>query len=130
MSGPLIRVKQGDRVRVMRKNELPESTSIQFHGLMRPNDQNGVPFVTQPPIKPGATYAYEFTASNSGSNMYDVLALRPLRQVMQSAVIARELRELARNMTPRTFGDSFRGDAGREKLPNDRAGERVLAGRR
>ena len=68
--GPQIRVKQGDRVRVVLKNELPESTSIHFHGLIVPNDQDGVPFITQPPIKPGATFTYEFTVSNSGSNMY------------------------------------------------------------
>jgi FtsP/CotA-like multicopper oxidase with cupredoxin domain len=68
--GPLIRVKQGDRVRVVLKNELPESTSIHFHGLIVPNDQDGVPFITQKPIKPGDTYTYEFTVSNSGSNMY------------------------------------------------------------
>jgi manganese oxidase len=68
--GPLIRVKQGDRVRVVLKNELPESTAIHFHGLIVPNDQDGVPFITQPPIKPGATYTYEFTVSNSGSHMY------------------------------------------------------------
>ena len=68
--GPQIRVKQGDRVRVVLKNELPESTSIHFHGLMVPNDQDGVPFITQKPVKPGATYTYEFTVSNSGSNMY------------------------------------------------------------
>lgn len=68
--GPLIRVKQGDRVRVVLKNELPESTSIHFHGLIVPNDQDGVPFITQPPVKPGASYTYEFTVSNAGSNMY------------------------------------------------------------
>jgi len=70
--GPQIRVQEGDRVRVMMKNELPESTVIHFHGLELPNDQDGVPFVTQPPVKPGATYTYNFTvpAGNSGSHMY------------------------------------------------------------
>jgi FtsP/CotA-like multicopper oxidase with cupredoxin domain len=68
--GPMIRVKEGDRVRVVLKNELPESTSIHFHGLIVPNEQDGVPFITQKPVKPGATYTYEFTVSNSGSNMY------------------------------------------------------------
>ena len=63
--GPEIRVKEGDRVRVVLKNELSESTSIHFHGLELPNDQDGVPFITQPPIKPGASYTYEFTVPNS-----------------------------------------------------------------
>jgi FtsP/CotA-like multicopper oxidase with cupredoxin domain len=68
--GPQIRVRQGDRVRVVLKNELPESTSIHFHGVEVPNDQDGVPFITQPPVKSGQTYTYEFTAPNPGSHMY------------------------------------------------------------
>lgn len=68
--GPQIRVTEGDRVRVVLKNELPESTAIHFHGLELPNDQDGVPFITQPPVKPGTTYTYEFIVPNSGSHMY------------------------------------------------------------
>lgn len=68
--GPQIRVRQGDRVRVNIKNELPESTAVHFHGVELPNSQDGVPFITQPPIKPGQSYTYEFTAPNSGSHMY------------------------------------------------------------
>ena len=68
--GPQIRVKQGDRVRLVLKNELPESTAVHFHGLELPNDQDGVPFITQPPVKPGESYTYEFTVPNSGSHMY------------------------------------------------------------
>jgi manganese oxidase len=68
--GPMIRVKEGDRVRVVLKNELSESTAVHFHGLELPIDQDGVPFITQPPIKPGETYTYEFTVPNSGSHMY------------------------------------------------------------
>ncbi|MGI9076048.1 MAG: multicopper oxidase family protein [Gemmatimonadaceae bacterium] len=68
--GPQIRVRQGDRVRVVLKNELPESTAIHYHGLEIPNDQDGVPFITQPPVKPGETFTYEFTVTNDGSHMY------------------------------------------------------------
>jgi manganese oxidase len=70
--GPQIRVREGDRVRVIVKNELPESTAMHFHGLELPNDQDGVPFITQPPIKPGASHTYEFTVpeGNYGSHMY------------------------------------------------------------
>ncbi len=68
--GPQIRVREGDRVRVVLKNELPESTVIHFHGLEVPIDQDGVPFITQAPVKPGATYTYEFVVPNSGSHMY------------------------------------------------------------
>ena len=68
--GPQIRVREGDRVRVVLKNELPESTSIHFHGLELPIAQDGVPFITQPPVKPGESFTYDFTVPNSGSHMY------------------------------------------------------------
>jgi manganese oxidase len=68
--GPQIRVKEGERVRIHLKNELNESTVLHFHGLEIPNDQDGVPFITQPPIKPGASYTYEFVVPNAGSHMY------------------------------------------------------------
>ena len=71
--GPQIRVREGDRVRVTLHNELgDESTVIHFHGLELPNDQDGVPFITQPPVKPGESYTYEFTVpvGNAGSHMY------------------------------------------------------------
>lgn len=68
--GPQIRVTEGDRVRVILHNELPESTAVHFHGLELPNDMDGVPFITQPPVKPGQSFTYEFTVPNAGSHMY------------------------------------------------------------
>ncbi|MDR5684485.1 MAG: copper oxidase [Armatimonadota bacterium] len=68
--GPTIRVTEGDRVRVIFKNELPESTAIHWHGLVVPNSMDGVPYITQPPVKPGETFVYELTARNPGSHMY------------------------------------------------------------
>ncbi len=70
LPGPVIRVTEGDKVRVVLKNQLPESTAIHFHGVLVPNNMDGVPFITQPPIKPGASFTYEFTIRNSGSHMY------------------------------------------------------------
>jgi FtsP/CotA-like multicopper oxidase with cupredoxin domain len=68
--GPEIRVREGDKVRVILHNKLSESTAIHFHGLELPMHLDGVPFITQPPIKPGETYTYEFTVPNAGSHMY------------------------------------------------------------
>ncbi|HEX6964916.1 MAG TPA: copper oxidase [Gemmatimonadaceae bacterium] len=68
--GPQIRVRESDRVRIVLHNQLQESTSIHFHGLEVPNDQDGVTFITQPPVKPGSSYTYEFTVPNAGSHMY------------------------------------------------------------
>jgi len=68
--GPQIRVTEGDRVRVIHHNNLSESTGMHFHGQELPNAMDGVPFITQPPIKPGETFVYEFNAGPSGSHMY------------------------------------------------------------
>lgn len=68
--GPQIRVREGDRVRINLTNELPESTAMHFHGLEVPIDQDGVPFITQPPIKSGKSFTYEFVVPNAGSHMY------------------------------------------------------------
>jgi multicopper oxidase len=74
--GPQIRVREGDRVGVTLTNKLPESTAIHFHGLELPNDQDGVPFITQPPIKPGESYTYEFTVPNAGDARYHAALLK------------------------------------------------------
>jgi len=68
--GPMIRVKEGDQVRIVVKNELPEPTTIHWHGIEVPNSMDGVPNVTQDPIQPGETFVYEFTAKPAGTFMY------------------------------------------------------------
>jgi len=68
--GPMIRVNVGDRVRFVLHNKLEESTALHFHGLLVPNDQDGVPGITQPLVEPGQSYTYEFTLRNSGTHMY------------------------------------------------------------
>lgn len=70
--GPEIRVTEGDKVRIIVKNNLPESTAVHWHGLIIPNDQDGVPFITQAPINPGGVHFYEFQLreGNVGSHMY------------------------------------------------------------
>lgn len=68
--GPTLRAVEGQRVRVEVTNRLSESTAVHWHGQRVPNDQDGVPFLTQPPIKPGATHTYEFVAGPFGSHMY------------------------------------------------------------
>lgn len=63
--GPTIRVNPGDKVKVVLRNELPESTVIHFHGLDLPAELDGVPDITQPPVKPGQDYTFAFTAQSS-----------------------------------------------------------------
>lgn len=68
--GPEIRVTEGDKVRIVVNNEMGESTGIHWHGVVLPYTMDGVPFITQPPIEPGGSFTYEFTAVNPGSHMY------------------------------------------------------------
>ncbi len=68
--GPEIRVTEGQKVRLTITNELPEATTIHWHGLDVPNDQDGVPGITQPDIAPGETWTYEFAAERVGTTVY------------------------------------------------------------
>jgi len=63
--GPLIRVTAGDQVRINVTNQLPELTSVHWHGLVLPNEMDGAAGVTQPPIMPGETFTYEFTVPDT-----------------------------------------------------------------
>ena len=68
--GPTIQVQQGDRVRVIFENRLPESTSLHWHGLEIPIEQDGVPYISQKPVAPGEKYVYEFTVHQEGTFFY------------------------------------------------------------
>ena len=68
--GPIIRVAVGDKVKIVVKNELPESTSVHFHGIRVPNAMDGVDPYTQEPILPGTTFTYAFTALEASVGMY------------------------------------------------------------
>lgn len=68
--GPMIRVREGDPVRVVVRNELDEPTTIHWHGMEVPNSMDGVPGMTQEPILPGETFTYEFVAKPAGTYMY------------------------------------------------------------
>lgn len=68
--GPVLRVDEGDKVRIVVDNQLPFPTSIHWHGMILPNDQDGVGGITQPHIGPGTTYTYEWTAVATGTHWY------------------------------------------------------------
>ena len=68
--GPTIQITQGDRVRILFENGLPESTTIHWHGLEIPIEQDGVPFISQKPVPPGGTFTYEFTVHQEGTFFY------------------------------------------------------------
>jgi FtsP/CotA-like multicopper oxidase with cupredoxin domain len=68
--GPLIRVTEGDKVRIILHNRLPVPTTIHWHGLLLPNNMDGVPDMTQPPVQPGQDFTYEFPVRQNGTYWY------------------------------------------------------------
>ena len=68
--GPTIEAVEGDRLRIYVTNNLPESTSIHWHGILVPNGMDGVGGLNQKPIEPGETYKYEFQLRQHGTCMY------------------------------------------------------------
>jgi FtsP/CotA-like multicopper oxidase with cupredoxin domain len=68
--GAQLRVKEGEKVKINFKNELPEPTSIHWHGIPVPNEMDGIPGVTQNAVQPGESFTYEFTATVPGTYMY------------------------------------------------------------
>lgn len=70
--GPMIRVTAGDHLRVTVINHFPEATTIHFHGLQIPTNEDGVPGVGQAPIQPGQSFTYDFTVpdDNVGTFFY------------------------------------------------------------
>jgi FtsP/CotA-like multicopper oxidase with cupredoxin domain len=70
MPGPMIEVNQGDRVRIVVENRLPEATSIHWHSLEIPVSQDGVPGLVQDFIPPGEAFVYEFQLHQHGTFFY------------------------------------------------------------
>ena len=68
--GPIIRLKEGQRVRLAVTNTLNEDSSIHWHGIILPFQMDGVPGISFPGIKPGETYNYEFEVKQSGTYWY------------------------------------------------------------
>ncbi len=68
--GPTIECVEGDRVRIFVTNQLPEETSVHWHGMVLPSGMDGVSGLSQPSIKPGETFVYEYTIQRSGTFMY------------------------------------------------------------
>jgi hypothetical protein len=68
--GPTIQVTQGDRVRIIVDNHLPEPTSMHWHGFEIPHNMDGGPGISQDPIPPGGRFVYEFTLHQVGTYFY------------------------------------------------------------
>lgn len=67
---PTLTFTEGDTAEIWVHNELKEITSLHWHGLFLPNRMDGVPFLTQMPIKPGGTYLYKYPIKQTGTHWY------------------------------------------------------------
>lgn len=90
--GSVIRVRQGEPVRIVVENKLDEDTTVHWHGIRLPNAMDGVPGLTQPPIKPGQKFVYEFTPPDAGTFWYHPHAdsLRQLGRGLAGGLIVEE----------------------------------------
>jgi FtsP/CotA-like multicopper oxidase with cupredoxin domain len=70
LPGPLIRLRVGDRLIVHFTNALPEPTTVHWHGLRVPLRMDGVPDISQPPVKPGESFTYDFVVPDAGLFWY------------------------------------------------------------
>ena len=69
--GPTLIAYEGEEVRVVVHNELPKPTTVHFHGMHQPNEDDGVAGISQPdPIQPGQTFTYDFTPFHTGTFAY------------------------------------------------------------
>ena len=114
MPGPVLRFKQGDPVRITVANGLDQDTTVHWHGIRLPNAMDGVPGLTQPPIKPGETFPYEFTPPDAGTFWYHPHAnsLQQIGRGLAGALIVEEREPVAvdRDLTWMLQDWRLRGD--------------------
>jgi FtsP/CotA-like multicopper oxidase with cupredoxin domain len=149
MPGPTIEVVQGDRVRILFENRLPEPTTVHWHGLEVPIGMDGVPAISQPEVEPGGQFTYEFTLHQHGTFFYhshgamqEMLGMlglfiihprKPYRPPVQKdfGIVLQEWAVLPNNTIPNTLSMefnwlTFNGKAGPAATPMlVRLGERV-----
>lgn len=68
--GPVIRVRRGERLRRDFLNELPQPSTIHWHGIRLDNAMDGVPGLTQEAVAPGDRFSYDFVANDAGTYWY------------------------------------------------------------
>jgi len=95
--GPEIRLRQGQPARIIVENQLSEETTVHWHGIRLPIAMDGVPGISQPPIKPGESFTYEFTPPDAGTFWYHPHAdgLQQLGRGMAGALIVEEAEPIA-----------------------------------
>jgi FtsP/CotA-like multicopper oxidase with cupredoxin domain len=93
LPGPAVRVRAGEVVRARLTNRLPAETTVHWHGLSLRNDADGVPDITQAPIKAGAEHTYEFTAPVPGTYWFHPHSGTQLDRGLYAALIVEDPQE-------------------------------------
>ncbi|WP_331374760.1 multicopper oxidase family protein [Sinorhizobium chiapasense] len=90
--GSLVRLRQGEPARLVVENRLDQETTVHWHGIRLPIAMDGVPGLTQPPIRPGESFVYEFTPPDAGTFWYHPHAnsLEQLGRGLAGALIVEE----------------------------------------
>ena len=70
IGAPELRLHAGKRLRAVLENELPEETTIHWHGIRLANRMDGLPGMTQAPVKPGGTFTYDFIVPDPGTYFF------------------------------------------------------------
>ncbi|GIT87353.1 multicopper oxidase family protein [Roseobacter sp. OBYS 0001] len=68
--GPILRAQQGQRISRVFQNDLPQASSVHWHGIRIDNAMDGVPGMTQAAVEPGATFLYDFVLPDAGTYWY------------------------------------------------------------
>src|SRR5437879_8784527 len=126
--GPEVRIRQGDPVRFVVNNKLGEDTTVHWHGIRLPNAMDGVPGLTQQPIRPGESFTYSFTPPDAGTFWYHPHAdsLQQLGRGLAGAVIVEEREPVAVDRDLLWFIEDWRLDDGGRIAPG--FGNRMEAG--
>lgn len=90
--GPTLRVRQGEPASIVVENQLDQDTTVHWHGIRLPIGMDGVPGISQPPIRPGERFIYEFTPPDAGTFWYHPHAntLQQLGRGLAGALIVEE----------------------------------------
>ncbi len=99
--GPVLRVTEGEWVQVDLKNSSPENHTIHWHGMMIPNEMDGVPFGTQWPVFTGQNYRYLFRAQPAGTHFYHCHVMTTLHQ--QAGLVGALIVEAKDDIVKKTF---------------------------
>jgi FtsP/CotA-like multicopper oxidase with cupredoxin domain len=103
--GPDLTFTEGDTAVIYVHNQMDMETSIHWHGVFLPNEMDGVPFLTQMPIKPHSTYVYKFKVIQNGTYWYHSHTMLQEQSGMYGALIFRKKNEPKISAIPIVLSD-------------------------